>query len=71
MGAPTATKEKGPPVADGLLTETPDTPEAIEWRSRQSVIDAIASSSTYLDDENDGVCRLLGILFLSVELRPF
>lgn len=51
-GAPT--KEKGPPVADGVLSVTPDTPEAVEWRTRQSVIDAIASSSTYLDDEGEG-----------------
>jgi hypothetical protein len=48
-GAPT--KEKGPPVADGIISETPDTPEAIEWRTKQSVIDSIASSSTYLDPE--------------------
>jgi hypothetical protein len=48
-GAPT--KEKGPPVADGVISETPDTPEAIEWRTKQSVIDSIASSSTYLDPE--------------------
>ncbi|KAG7672953.1 hypothetical protein Ndes2526B_g08521 [Nannochloris sp. 'desiccata'] len=48
-GAPT--KEKGPPVADGVISETPDTPEAIEWRTKQSVIDSITSSSTYLDPE--------------------
>ena len=51
-GAPT--KEKGPPVADGVISETPDTPEAIEWRTKQSVIDSIASSSTYLDPEDEG-----------------
>lgn len=45
------TKEKGPPVADGFLSVTPDTPEAIEFRSRQSVIDSGASSSSYLEDE--------------------
>ena len=49
-----STKEKGPPVADGTLTVTPDTPEAIEWRSRRSVIDSIASCSSYLDDDDDG-----------------
>jgi hypothetical protein len=49
-GGPSS-KEKGPPVADGALTVTPDTPEAIEWRSRRSVIDTIASSSTFLEDE--------------------
>ena len=47
------TKEKGPPVADGKLSVTPDTPEAIEFRSRQSVIESIgASSSSYLEDES-------------------
>ena len=45
------TKEKGPPVADGFLSVTPDTPEAIEFRSRQSVIDSGASTSSYLEDE--------------------
>jgi hypothetical protein len=46
------TKEKGPPVADGSLSVTPDTPEAIEFRSRRSVIDSLgASSSGYLEDE--------------------
>lgn len=53
-GGPTTTKERGPPVSDGTLTVTPDTPEAVEWRSRRSIIDSIASCSTYLDDEDDG-----------------
>lgn len=54
-GGPGA-KEKGPPVADGLLSVTPDTPEAIEFRSRQSVIDSLGvSSSSYLEDET-GLC---------------
>lgn len=49
-----STKDKGPPVVDGSLTVTPDTAEAIEWRSRESVIEAVASSSTFLDDEGSG-----------------
>jgi len=53
-GGGSSSKEKGPPVADGTLIVTPDTAEAVEWRSRQSVIDAITSSSTYLDDESEG-----------------
>ncbi|KFM23482.1 MATH domain-containing protein [Auxenochlorella protothecoides] len=51
-GGPT-TKDRGPPVSDGTLTVTPDTPEAVEWRSRRSIIDSIASCSTYLDDDDD------------------
>ena len=44
-GAPT--KEKGPPVADGVISETPDTPEAIEWRTKQSVIDPEDEGTTH------------------------
>ena len=60
-GAPP--KEKGPPVIDGVLSETPDTPESIEWRSRQSIIDTIASSSTYLENEGDSE---LVVLFFTI-----
>lgn len=49
-----STKDKGPPVADGVLSVTPDTAEAIEWRSRQSVVDSIAACSSFLDDDEDG-----------------
>lgn len=38
-------------MSDGVLTVTPDTPEALEWRSRRSVIDTIASCSEYLKEE--------------------
>ena len=44
------TRDKGPPVADGVLTPTPDTHEIQEWRHKRSIIDDICSSSTYLDD---------------------
>jgi len=44
-------KEKGPPVADGILSVTPDTQEALEWRSRRSIIDSAGTSSSYLGDE--------------------
>jgi hypothetical protein len=57
-GNPTAAK--GPPVADGVLSVTPDTAEAIEWKSRKSVVDTIASCSTFLDDDDEGApacCR--------------
>ena len=48
-------KEKaGPPQADGVLTVEPESAEAIEWRTRRSVIDSIASCSSYLDDDDDG-----------------
>ena len=49
-----STKDKGPPVADGVLSVTPDTAEAIEWRSRKSVVDGIASTSAFLDDDDEG-----------------
>ena len=45
-------KEKGPPVADGFLSVTPDTPDVLEWRSKS--LDIAETSSTYLDDEDDG-----------------
>lgn len=50
-GNPTAAK--GPPVADGALSTTPDTAEAIEWMHRESVVDTIASNSSFLDDDDD------------------
>lgn len=52
-----STKDKGPPVADGALSVTPDTAEAIEWRSRQSVVDRIAACSHFLDCDDDGERR--------------
>ena len=55
-GAPGNSKEKGPPVADGILSVTPDTPEAAEWRTRRSAIDFPSSSSSYLEDEEDNGC---------------
>ncbi|GMH40925.1 hypothetical protein BSKO_08829 [Bryopsis sp. KO-2023] len=54
LNAGNNTKEKGPPVADGILSVTPDTPEAVELRSRRSAIDCVATSSTYLEEESDG-----------------
>ena len=45
-------KEKGPPVADGILSVTPDTQEALEWRSKRSIIDSAGTSSSYLEDES-------------------
>ena len=51
-GGPGTQKEKGPPVADGILTVTPDTAEALEWKSRRSAIDSAGTSSCYLEDED-------------------
>ncbi len=48
----TAAKEKGPPIADGVLSITPDTPDVVEWR--RSALDITETSSTYLDDEEEG-----------------
>ena len=60
-GGPGSQKEKGPPIADGILTVTPDTPEAVEWRTRRSIIDSAGASSSYLEDESGEArpCRLL------------
>lgn len=56
-GGPGSQKEKGPPSPDGILSVTPDTPEAVEWRTRQSVIDSAGASSSYLeDDSGEGFC---------------
>ena len=51
-GGPGSQKEKGPPSPDGILSVTPDTPEAVEWRTRQSVIDSAGASSSYLEDDS-------------------
>lgn len=48
-------KEKGPPVADGFLSVTPDTPDILEWRSKS--LDIAETSSIYLDDDDDGAGR--------------
>jgi hypothetical protein len=52
-------KEKGPQVADGVLSITPDSPEAAEWRSR-SLMDCAGTSSTFLDDDDDGRLQIFG-----------
>ena len=57
-GGPGTQKEKGPPVADGVLTVTPDTPEAREWKSRMSAIDSAGTSSSYLEDEEGTSAKL-------------
>ena len=57
-GGPSS-KDKGPPVADGVLSVTPDTAEAIEWSSRKSVVDRIAACSSFLDDDDGGRRREL------------
>ena len=53
LSAGASSREKGPPVADSVLTATSDSAEGGEWRSRRSVIDAIASKSSYLDEPGD------------------
>lgn len=54
-GGGSSQKDKGPPVADGVLSVEPESSEAIEWRTRRSVIDTIASCSKFLDEEDDGM----------------
>jgi hypothetical protein len=51
-GGPGSQKEKGPQPVDGILSVTPDTPEALEWRTRRSIIDSAGASSSYLEDDS-------------------
>ena len=46
--------------ADGVLSVTPDTPEVAEWRSK-SPLDCVATTSTYLDDDDDGGSAVRGL----------
>ena len=41
--------KKEPAVADGILSVTPDPPEAAEWR--KSVLDTVAADSSFPGDE--------------------
>lgn len=54
LAGPPTEKSKGPPVADGSLTATPDAPETSEWRNRPSIIDG-PSTSSYLEDNSGKV----------------
>ncbi len=45
--------DKTPPVADGILSVTPDSGDIVQWRST-SVLDAAETSSSYLDEDDDG-----------------
>lgn len=65
LAAGTNIKEKGPPVADGILTATPDTPDNFEWQGRSS-LDVAGTSSTYLDEDDGGRHGLLRIFRMSV-----
>jgi hypothetical protein len=49
LTAPSASKDKGPPVSDGVLSITPDNPEVLRWRRDNAVVGTVTSS--YLDDE--------------------
>lgn len=52
-GSSTA-KEKGPPVADGVLSVAPDTPDVIERRKKGLGLDCVETSSKYLEDADGG-----------------
>ena len=43
-----------------MLSVTPDTPEVAEWRSK-SPLDCVATTSTYLDDDDDGGSAVRGL----------
>ena len=49
-GSSTTAKEKGPQPTDGVLTITPDTPEAA--RIRRSVVDCAFTTSDYLEQKD-------------------
>ena len=52
--AGTSTKDKGPPVADGILSVAPDTPDVVERRKRGVGLDCVETSSRYLEDGDPG-----------------
>lgn len=45
------------PVPDGVLTITPDVPEASDWRTRKSPMDVQCSSESVLYDDDEGARR--------------
>jgi hypothetical protein len=47
-------KEKGPPVADGLLSIAPDTPDVMERRKKGVGLDCVETTSKYLEDAESG-----------------
>jgi hypothetical protein len=51
-----AKDKKEPAVADGILSVTPDPPEAAEWR--KSVLDTIAADSSFPADDEAGTALL-------------
>ena len=46
-------KNKDLPAPDGVLTVTPDIPEAADWRSRRSPMD-VPCTGNILRDDDDG-----------------
>lgn len=55
-GGANGNKSRENPLPDGVLTVTPDVPEAADWRSRRSPMDIPCSSSSVLcDDEGKQV----------------
>jgi hypothetical protein len=49
-----ANRERGPPVADGILSVAPDTPDVVERRKRGIGLDCVESTSKYLEDGDTG-----------------
>jgi hypothetical protein len=52
--AGTASKEKGPPVADGVLSVTPDAPEMCERGFKGQELDSAETDIDFLQDGTDG-----------------
>jgi hypothetical protein len=53
-----STSSTGSKEPDGVLTPTPDAPG--DWRSRSGCLDCVPTTSTYLEDDDDGACRAAG-----------
>jgi hypothetical protein len=57
-----AKDKREPAVADGVLSVTPDPPEAAEWRNK-SVLNTVAADSTLLEEES-GDCTCCAAVLL-------
>ena len=56
--AGTNSGKSGPPVADGVLSVTPDTPDVVDRRKRNVGLDCVETASKYLDGDGDAGAAL-------------
>jgi hypothetical protein len=59
-------KDKGPPVVDGVLSITPDSPDVVEWR--RSALNITETASTFLEDDDDGAWVAGALLLVPASL---